>query len=111
MSHLQAAHGTLDGILNTVPVSHNLSELLMLMKVDRTMACVGVPPEAPPVPLTTLIVRRQTIAGCLFGGIKETQDMLDYCAEKGISCDVEVIPVQEVNTAFERLIKGDVRYR
>jgi uncharacterized zinc-type alcohol dehydrogenase-like protein len=72
---------------------------------------VGVPPEAAPVHAMGLIFGRKTLAGSLIGGIAETQEMLDFCGQHGITADVEVIPVQKVNEAYERMLKADVRYR
>jgi uncharacterized zinc-type alcohol dehydrogenase-like protein len=75
------------------------------------MIVVGVPPTPSQVPAFNLIAKRRSIIGSLIGGIKETQEMLDYCAEHSIVSDVEVIKIQEINEAYERMIKGDVRYR
>ena len=75
------------------------------------MVLVGVPPDAPQLAAFHLIMKRRRIAGSLIGGIKETQEMLDYCAEHGITSDVEVINIDYINEAYERMIKGDVRYR
>ena len=75
------------------------------------MILLGVPPTAPQVAAFNLIGKRRRLAGSLIGGIKETQEMLDYCAEHNIMSDVEVIPISEINTAYERMIKGDVHYR
>ncbi|MDE3252802.1 MAG: NAD(P)-dependent alcohol dehydrogenase [Bacteroidota bacterium] len=100
-----------DFILNTVSAQHDYSTYLNLLKTNGTMIVVGVPPTPSAVPAFNLIFKRRSIIGSLIGGIKETQEMLDYCAEHHIVSDVEVIPVQEVNEAYERMIKGDVRYR
>ena len=75
------------------------------------MIVVGVPPTPSAVPAFQLIAKRRSIIGSLIGGIKETQEMLDYCAEHNIASDVEVIKIQDINEAYERMIKGDVRYR
>jgi uncharacterized zinc-type alcohol dehydrogenase-like protein len=75
------------------------------------MICVGAPPAPAQVPAFNLIFQRRSIAGSLIGGLPETQEMLDYCAEHNIVSDVEVIPMQEINEAYERMLKGDVRYR
>jgi uncharacterized zinc-type alcohol dehydrogenase-like protein len=74
------------------------------------MVLVGVP-EPSPLAAPSLILKRRTLAGSLIGGIRETQEMLDFCGEKGIAADVEVIPIDEINESYERMIKGDVRYR
>jgi uncharacterized zinc-type alcohol dehydrogenase-like protein len=103
--------GTLDFIINTASAQHEYNFYLPLLKLDGTMILVGVPPEAPQVAAFNLIMRRRRLAGSLIGGIKETQEMLDYCAEFGITSDVEVINIDYINEAYERMIKGDVRYR
>lgn len=100
-----------DFILNTVSAQHDYSTYLNLLKTNGTMIVVGVPPTPSAVPAFNLIFKRRSIIGSLIGGVKETQEMLDYCAEHNIVSDVEVIPVQQVNEAYERMIKGDVRYR
>ncbi|MBL7663056.1 NAD(P)-dependent alcohol dehydrogenase [bacterium] len=101
-----------DFILNTVAASHNLDLYTQLLKRDGTMCLVGLPEHAHPSPnIGTLIVGRRAIAGSLIGGIKETQEMLDFCAEHNIVSDIELIPVQQINTAYERMIKSDVKYR
>ena len=100
-----------DFILNTVSAHHDYNEYLHLLRLNGTMTLVGVPPESIPVKANALIGRRRSLAGSLIGGIRETQEMLDFCAEKGIISDVEVIPMQQINDAYERMIKSDVRYR
>ena len=75
------------------------------------MVLLGVPPESSPVAATSLIFGRRTLSGSLIGGIKETQEMLDFCAEHNIVSEIELIPVQQVNVAYERMMKNDVRYR
>lgn len=100
-----------DFILNTVSAQHDYSTYLNLLKTNGTMIVVGVPPTPSAVPAFNLIFKRRSIIGSLIGGIKETQEMLDYCAEHNIVSDVEVIPVQQINEAYERMLKGDVRYR
>jgi uncharacterized zinc-type alcohol dehydrogenase-like protein len=102
---------TLDFIIDTVSAQHDLNTYLGLLKPDGAMILLGVPPKAPEVGAFSLIGRRRTLAGSLVGGIPETQEMLDYCAQKGITSDVEVIPIQEINTAYERMLRGDVHYR
>tara|TARA_B110001454_G_scaffold210195_1_gene224462 strand:+ start:111 stop:1175 length:1065 start_codon:yes stop_codon:yes gene_type:complete len=99
-------------ILNSVAASHDISAFLPLLKRDGTMTILGVPGTPHPTPaLSQLIFGRRSLAGSLIGGIGETQEMLDFCHEHGILSDVEVIPVQQVDTAYERMVKGDVRYR
>jgi alcohol dehydrogenase (NADP+) len=100
-----------DLILDTVSAPHDLDAYLRLLKVDGTMVLVGVPPERVPLHAFSLIGGRRALAGSLIGGIAETQEMLDYCAEHRIVSDVEVIPAREIGEAYERTIRGDVRYR
>jgi len=100
-----------DFILNTVSAKHDYNRFLHLLALNGTMVLVGVPPEAPPVAENILIGRRRTLAGSLIGGIRETQEMLEFCADHNIVSDVEIIPIQQVNEAYERLIKSDVKYR
>ncbi len=105
-----AAHaGTFDFLLNTVPVGHDINPYLPLLKNDRTMVLVG----ATPVDLHSmgLIFGRKNVAGSLIGGIKETQEMLDFCAEHDIVSDIEMINMQDINTAWDRVMKSDVKYR
>jgi len=103
--------GHFDFILNTVSAQHDYNALLNLLNLNGTMVVVGVPPQATPVHAFPLIMRRRSLAGSLIGGIKETQEMLDYCAEHGIVSEVEVINADYINEAYERMIKSDVRYR
>ena len=101
-----------DFILNTVSASHNLDAYTALLKRDATLCLVGVPEHAHPSPnVGNLIFRRRSIAGSIIGGIKETQEMLDFCAEKNIVSDIEMIKMQEIEGAYERMVKSDVRYR
>lgn len=105
------ARNQYDFILDTVSAQHDLNGYLDLLKVDGTMVLVGVPPEPAPVESFSLITKRKTLAGSMIGGIKETQEMLDYCAEHNIVSDIELIPIHEIENAYTRMIKGDVRYR
>ena len=82
-----------------------------LLRTDGTMILVGAPETPTPVQAFSLIFKRRRLAGSLIGGIRETQQMLDFCAQHQIESDVEVIPIQEVNEAYERVLRGDVRYR
>lgn len=100
-----------DFILNTVSAPHEYTPFLDMLRTNGTMIVVGAPPVPSQVPAFNLIMKRRSIIGSLIGGIKETQEMLDYCAEHNIVSDVEVINVQDVNEAYERMLKGDVRYR
>ncbi|CAM5616136.1 Zinc-binding dehydrogenase OS=Rhodanobacter lindaniclasticus OX=75310 GN=B1991_14095 PE=3 SV=1 [Rhodanobacter lindaniclasticus] len=101
-----------DFILNTVAASHSLDAYTSLLKRDGTMVLVGVPEHPHPSPnIANLIFKRRAIAGSLIGGIAETQEMLDFCADKGIVSDIEMIRVQQIDEAYERMLKGDVKYR
>lgn len=103
---------TFDFILNTVAASHNLDVYLELLKLDGTMCLVGAPEHPHSSPnIMNLIFKRRSIGGSLIGGIKETQEMLDFCAKNHITSDVELIPIQKINEAYERVLKSDVKYR
>ncbi len=108
-----AAHAnSLDFILNTVAAPHDLDAFLRLLRRDGAMTLVGAPASPHPSPnVFNLIMKRRTLAGSLIGGIPETQEMLDFCAEHGIVADIELIRADEINTAYERMLKGDVQYR
>lgn len=111
--HAMAKHaGSFDFILNTVAAPHLLDAYLDLLRADATLCLVGVPATPHPSPtVTKLIGKRRAIAGSMIGGIQETQEMLDFCATRGIVSDVEVIPIQKINEAYERMLRSDVRYR
>ena len=99
-------------ILNTVAAPHSLDPYLELLKRDGTMCLVGAPDRPHPSPKTAnLILKRRKIAGSHIGGIQETQEMLDFCAQHGITADIEMIPIQKINEAYERMLKSDVKYR
>ncbi len=102
--------GRFDFILDTVSAQHDYNACLGLLRRGGTMVLVGLP-DPTPLSAGPLIMGRRRLAGSLIGGIRETQEMLDFCAAHGVASDVEVIPMQQVNTAYERLVKGDVRYR
>jgi uncharacterized zinc-type alcohol dehydrogenase-like protein len=108
-----AAHAnSFDFILDTVAASHNLDAFTALLKRDGTLTLVGVPEHAHPSPdVSALIFRRRSIAGSLIGGIAETQEMLDFCAEHGIVADIEMIRAQQIDEAYERMLRSDVKYR
>ena len=108
---MRAIRNTFNFIVNTVSAPLDLNLYLGLLRLDGTMVLLGVPPEAPAVNAFNLIAKRRRLAGSLIGGIKETQEMLDYCAEHNIMSDVEVIPMADINTAYDRMVKGDVHYR
>jgi uncharacterized zinc-type alcohol dehydrogenase-like protein len=102
----------LDFILDTVAAPHRLDDYLQLLKRDGTLTLVGAPSEPHPSPAVfNLLFRRRSLAGSLIGGIRETQEMLDFCAEHGIVSDIELIPIDYINTAYERMLKSDVKYR
>ena len=104
--------GTFDFILNTVAAPHNLDAFTNLLKRDGTMCLVGVPASPHPSPsVGGLIFGRKAIAGSLIGGIAETQEMLDFCAEHGIVSDIEMVTAQQIDEAYERMLKSDVKYR
>ena len=100
-----------DFIIDTVSAPHDHGAYLDTLKTDGVMVCVGVPTEPLSVPPFSLIAGRRSVAGSGIGGIAETQEMLDYCAAHNITSDVEVIPIQQINDAYERVIKGQVKYR
>ncbi|WP_405368798.1 MULTISPECIES: NAD(P)-dependent alcohol dehydrogenase [unclassified Nonlabens] len=111
-SDAMAAHkGTFDFILNTVPVKHDINPYLHLLKRDSTMCMVGAIEPLEPMHGGSVILGRKRVAGSLIGGIKETQEMLDFCGEHNIVSDIEMINMDEINTAFERVQKNDVKYR
>jgi uncharacterized zinc-type alcohol dehydrogenase-like protein len=103
--------GRFDLIVDTVSAEHDLGPYLGALKVDGAMVLVGVPPKPAAVHAFSLIGGRKSLSGSLIGGIAETQEVLDFCAEKQVAADVEVIPMQAVDEAYERMLKGDVRYR
>jgi uncharacterized zinc-type alcohol dehydrogenase-like protein len=101
-----------DMILDTVSASHNLDAFTTLLKRDGTLALVGAPPTPHPSPsVHALVFHRRAIAGSLIGGIPETQEMLDFCARHGITSDIEMIKMQDIETAYARMLKSDVKYR
>jgi uncharacterized zinc-type alcohol dehydrogenase-like protein len=108
-----AAHAnSFDFILDTVAASHDLDALTALLKRDGTLTLVGVPEHPHPTPdISALIFRRRSIAGSLIGGIAETQEMLDFCAEHGIVADIETIAIQQIDEAYDRMQRSDVKYR
>ncbi len=108
---MAARAGSLDLILDTVSASHDLNSLLKTLRLDGAMVLVGVPPEDSRVSPGSLIFGRRSLAGSLIGGIRETQEMLDYCAEHGIASEIEIIPIQKINEAYERTLKADVKFR
>jgi len=108
---VKKVHNHFDFILDTVSGKHDLDLYLSMVKLDGAMVMVGLPPEALPVDAFSLIPKRKTLAGSMIGGIRETQEMLDYCAENNIVSDIELIAIKDIEAAYIRMVKGDVRYR
>ncbi|MET0636850.1 MAG: NAD(P)-dependent alcohol dehydrogenase [Chitinophagaceae bacterium] len=108
---MKKLHNSFDFILDAVSADHEYNDYLQLLSRDGTLVVVGVPPHASAVPAFSLIGKRRSLAGSMIGGIRETQEMLIYCAENNITSDVEVIDIKDINTAYERMLKNDVRYR
>ncbi|RXG23429.1 NAD(P)-dependent alcohol dehydrogenase [Leeuwenhoekiella aequorea] len=104
-------NGSFDFLLNTVPVGHDTNPYLNLLKIDATMCMVGAVEPLEPMHGGNLIMGRKRIAGSLIGGIKETQEMLDFCGDNNIVSDIEMIDMNTINDAYERVINGDVKYR
>lgn len=100
-----------DLIINTISANIDLNQYLALLKLDGTMVWVGAPEHPTPVNAFPLIVKRRHLAGSMIGGIKETQEMLDFCGKHNIDSDIELISADKINEAYDRLVKGDVRYR
>jgi uncharacterized zinc-type alcohol dehydrogenase-like protein len=98
-------------ILDTVSAKHDINAYLELLKRDGTLTQVGAPPQPLEVNVFNLIIKRRAFTGSLIGGIKETQEMLNFCGKHGIVSDIELIPIQKINEAYERLLKNDVKYR
>jgi uncharacterized zinc-type alcohol dehydrogenase-like protein len=110
-AEMQKHAASFDFILDTVSAAHDLNAYLSLLKRDGTMTLVGAPPMPLPVSSFALIFGRHQLAGSGIGGIRETQEMLDFCAEHGITSDIELIRIDQINEAFDRLVKSDVKYR
>ena len=110
-AEMQKHAGSFDFILDTVSAQHDLNAYLQLLKVDGTLTLVGAPEQPSPVAAFNLIMGRRQLAGSAIGGIPETQEMLDFCAQHGVVSDIELIPIQKINEAYDRLLKSDVKYR
>jgi len=108
---MRAAASRFHLILDTVAASHDLNPYLNALRRDGTLVVVGVSVEPAPIEMFPLIMGRRRLAGSIIGGIRETQEMLDFCAEHNVPADVEVVPIQDVEKAYDRTVKGDVRYR
>ncbi|MDK2857367.1 MAG: alcohol dehydrogenase [Verrucomicrobiota bacterium] len=108
---MERHRNSFDFLLNTIPVGHDMNPYVSLLKRDATMVIVGAVEPLDPLHGGGLIMQRKRIAGSLIGGIQETQEMLDFCAEHNIVSDVEMITIQEINKAYERVVSADVKYR
>jgi uncharacterized zinc-type alcohol dehydrogenase-like protein len=111
LAQMATITNTFHFILNTVSAPHSYDSLLPLLRTDGAMVLVGAPPMPSQVTGFNLIMQRKTLAGSLIGGIRETQEMLDFCAEHNITSDVEMIHINQINEAYERILKSDVKYR
>jgi len=110
-AHMDAHAGSFDFILDTISAPHDVAGYLSLLKRDGVLCMVGAPDKPLSVPVFSLLSRRASLAGSGIGGIAETQEMLDFCAEHGIVSDIEMIPIQEINEAYSRMLENDVKYR
>ncbi len=110
-AEMHAQRGSFDFILDTVYAQHDLNAYLGLLKLDGTLTMVGAPSEPLPVAVFNLLFRRRRVSGSAIGGIRETQEMLHFCGEHGLTADIELIRIQQINEAFARLLKSDVKYR
>jgi uncharacterized zinc-type alcohol dehydrogenase-like protein len=110
-AEMQKHIGSFHFILDAVSADHDLNAYLQLLKLDGAMVLVGAPEKPAPVSAFNLIMKRRSLAGSAIGGIRETQEMLDFCGEHGITSDIEIIPIQQINQAYDRLLKSDVKYR
>ena len=110
-AEMQKHLASFDFILDTVSAQHDLNAYINLLKRDGTLTQVGAPPTPTPILGFGLLFKRRQLAGSIIGGIRETQEMLDFCAEHGITSDIEMIRIDQINQAYERLLKSDVKYR
>lgn len=108
---VQKVAGSFDFVIDTISSAHDYNLYINMLKTDGTIICLGAPPEPAQVAMFGLLFQRRMVAGSLIGGIPETQEMLDYCAEHNITSDVEVIDMKDINGAYERMEKSDVKYR
>jgi uncharacterized zinc-type alcohol dehydrogenase-like protein len=111
LAQMEKRAGTLDFILDTVSADHDVNAFLNLLKLDGAMVLVGAPEKPMPVAPFSLIPRRRELSGSMIGGLPETQEMLDFCGKHGVIADIEMIPIQNINEAYERMLKSDVKYR
>ena len=110
-AQMKKHEGTFDFILDTASAQHDVNEYLNLLKRDGTMTLVGAPEKPLPLKVFNLLPKRRQLAGSIIGGISETQEMLDFCGERGITADIELIKIQQINEAYQRMLKSDVKYR
>lgn len=110
-SAMTAAQGSFDFLLNTIPVGHDVNPYMGLLKLDGTMVIVGAVEALTKVSGVPFIFKRRSMAGSLIGGLPETQEMLDFCGKHNITCDIEMIDIKNINAAYDRTVKGDVKYR
>jgi uncharacterized zinc-type alcohol dehydrogenase-like protein len=110
-SEIKKHLNSFDFILDTISANHDINVYLELLKVDGTLTLVGAPEHPLSVGSFPLIIKRRQLAGSAIGGIRETQEMLDFCAEHGITAEIELIKIQQINEAYNRLLKSDVKYR
>lgn len=108
---MQQHAGTFDFILDTIAADHDINAYLNMLGRDGTITLVGAPEKPLEVSAFALLFGRRSLSGSIIGGIAETQEMLDFCGQHNITADVEVIPIQKINEAYERLLKSDVKYR
>ena len=108
---MKTAESSFDVLLNCVSANHDYKTYLDLLDLNGTMLIVGLPAKDPTASPFALLKNRRSITGSMIGGTAETQEMLDYCAEKNIVSVIEIIPIQQINEAYERMLKNDVRYR
>ena len=110
-SEMKKHEGSFDFILDTVSADHDIAALLNQLKRDGNLTLVGAPEKPLSVPAFSLLMGRRSLSGSPIGGIAETQEMLDFCGAHNITADVEVIPAQKINEAYERVVKSDIKYR
>ena len=110
-NQVKSVANSLHFILDTLSANHDYNQYVNMLKVDGTLICLGLPSEPIHMPAFNVVFTRKCVAGSLIGGLPETQEMLDYCAEHDIVSDVELIPIQKINEAYDRMVKSDVKYR
>jgi uncharacterized zinc-type alcohol dehydrogenase-like protein len=110
-AQMEAHLASFDLIIDTVSANKDIEPFLVLLKLDATLVQVGAPEHPVPVPVFPLLLKRRSISGSAIGGLPETQEMLDFCGKHNITADVEIIPIQKINEAYDRMIKSDVKYR